>query len=194
MTLLGRLSSEKDGTIDEAGWLRFWNLYASAIRAFAVQRGGENDADDVVARVMAKLVDVFRSGAFDASRGNFRAYLAQMIRNEVGMLYRHSKAMRDDRKVSIDELEELPGVLPGESVTDSIDIEWAAARRKAVLNHIYSNPMMNRNSLDIYRAYVLEGGDIGKVAAAFHTTRNNVSQIKTRMEKTIEALAAELGA
>jgi len=206
ITLLGKLAAEVTGC-DDANWLRFWNLYAGAIRAFAARRGGEADADDATARVMAKLVDVFRQGRFDSARGNFRAYLAQMVRNEVGMIYRAKVARHADRKVSLDAASGAEGVdsaavrkaeaamaLPASSVVEEMDLEWAAARRQAILDHIYANPTMNRTVLAIYRAYALEGKPIGEVATAFGTSRNNVSQIKSRMEKTIAGLAAEFGA
>ena len=75
VTLLGKLAAQVTGE-DQANWLRFWNLYAKAIRRFAVRIGDENNADDVVSEVMRKLVDFFRAGRLDRAKGSFRSYLA----------------------------------------------------------------------------------------------------------------------
>lgn len=44
----------------------------------------------------------------------------------------------------------------------------------------------------VYRAYAMEGEDIGEVAKKFGLPRNSVSQIKTRIEKRIIAAGREM--
>ena len=44
----------------------------------------------------------------------------------------------------------------------------------------------------VYRAYAIEGEDIGAVAKKFGISRNFVSQIKTRIDKRIVATGREM--
>ena len=44
----------------------------------------------------------------------------------------------------------------------------------------------------VYRAYAIEGEDIGDVAKKFGLSRNLVSQIKTRIEKRIIVAGREM--
>ena len=205
VTLLGKLAAQVTGE-DQANWLRFWNLYANAIRRLVKKLHGENHADDVLSEVMRKLVDFFRSGRMDRGKGSFRAYLSQMVRNELGMIYRREKARGGDRFVYIDNMDKAEGAeaaalnaaaaemsTSGDDVWKRIDIEFVAAARDEALEHIYSNPAISKQKKDVYRAYVLEGRPIDQVAEQFGISRNLVSQIKVRMERSLLAVLAEMG-
>lgn len=207
VTLLGRLAAQVTGE-DEANWLRFWNLYAKAIRRFAVQVGDEDHADDVLSEVMRKLVDVFRGGRFDKDKGNFRSYLAQMVRNELGMAYRRERARRMDRRVYLDDdrTDEVGGqgvaikaaerelATAGTAAPEALDAEWAAAQRHELEEHLLANPAVKPLYRDVWRALVREERSLDDVVAAFSISRNLACQIKSRMERALLGLAAELGA
>ena len=209
VTLLGKLAAQVTGE-DQANWLRFWNLYANAIRRFAVRIGDENNADDVVSEVMRKLVDFFRAGRLDCEKGSFRSYLAQMIRNELGMIYRKEKVRKMDCRVYLDvhrdsddegmSLEaaaamdaEAEMAQSDDTVWKHLDLEFAAAKRQEALEHIFANPAISEQKKNVYRAYVLEERPIDEVAERFGISRNLVSQIKVRMERTFLAVLAEMG-
>ena len=207
VTLLGRLAAQVTGE-DEANWLRFWNLYAQAIRRFAAQIGDEQHADDVLSEVMRKLVTVFRGSRFDRGKGNFRAYLAQMVRNELGMAYRKERARRMDRRVYLDDdrtddaggraaaarIAEEEMASPGPLAPEAIDVAWAAARRHELEEHLLANPAVKPLYRDVWRALVREERSLDEVVETFQISRNLASQIKSRMERTLLGLAAELGA
>ena len=205
VTLLGKLAAQVTGE-DQANWLRFWNLYANAIRRLVGKLHGESHADDVLSEVMRKLVDFFRSGRMDRGKGSFRSYLSQMVRKELGMIYRREKVRGGDRFVYIDNINEAEGAeaaalnaaeaemsTSGDDVWKRIDIEFAAAARDEALEHVYSNPAISKQKKDVYRAYVLEERPIEQVAEQFGISRNLVSQIKVRMERSILAVLAEMG-
>ena len=205
VTLLGKLAAQVTGE-DQANWLRFWNLYANAIRRLVKKLHGESHADDVLSEVMRKLVDFFRSGRMDRGKGSFRSYLSQMVRNELGMIYRRAKARGGDRFVYIDNMDKAEGAeaaalnaaaaemsTSGDDVWKRIDIEFVAAARDEALEHIYSNPAISKQKKDVYSAYVLEGRPIDQVAEQFGISRNLVSQIKVRMERSLLAVLAEMG-
>lgn len=190
-TLLVKLAAQVTGE-DEANWMRFADLYVPAMRDFARGHGDPSQADDVVQEVLARLVAVFRGNRFQVRDGvgNFRAYLATMIRNELYAAFRKEEARGGGRTVPLDEADLVDS---GESVTAALDLEWAAARHRAAVEHALTKTLLSKQNREIYRAYVLEERDIDDVARAFGVPRNQVSQVKTRVGRMIAALEAELG-
>lgn len=190
-TLLVKLAAQMTGE-DEANWVRFADLYVPAIRSFAERHGDGRDAEDVVQEVLAGLVAVFRGGRFAVREGvgNFRAYLAKMIRSRLYMAYRKERARGLGRTVPIDEVELS---VPADSVTAALEAEWAAARHRAAVEHALTKTLVSDQNKAIYRAYVLEARPVGEVASRFGVTRNQVSQVKMRMGRLIAALEAEFG-
>ena len=58
VSLLVRLASDRTGIRDESGWTRLFELYAPAIRAFAEERGSEDESEDVVRQARGEGVSV----------------------------------------------------------------------------------------------------------------------------------------
>ena len=186
-TLLVKLAAQVTGE-DEANWTRFVDLYVPAIRDFARHRGDGRDVDDIVQEVLVGLVRVLRGTSFSVreGKGNFRAYLAKMIRSQLYMAYRHEKARGLGLNVPIDEVE--PSV-PADVVTAAIDAEWAAARHRAAVEHVLTKTLVSDLNKRLYRAYVLEERPIDEVARMFNVTRNQVSQAKMRIGRMVAAIA-----
>ena len=185
-TLLSKLAAQITGE-DEANWARFVDLYVPAIRDFARHRGDGRDVDDVVQEVLAGLVRVLRSGSFSVreGKGNFRAYLAKMIRSQLYMAYRREKARGLGLNVPLDDVQ--PSV-SSESVTTAIDAEWAAARHRAAVEHVLTKTLVSDLNKRLYRAYVLDDRPIDEVAREFGVTRNQVSQAKVRIGRMVAAI------
>ena len=185
-TLLAKLAVQVTGE-DEANWARFADLYVPAIREFARRRGDGRDVDDVVQEVLVGLVRVLREGRFAVreGKGNFRAYLAKMIRSQLYMAYRREKARGLGLNVPLEDAE--PSV-PAESVTAAIDAEWAAARHRAAVEHVLTRTLVSDLNKRLYRAYVLDERPIDEVAHEFGVTRNQVSQAKMRIGRMVAAI------
>ena len=174
---------------DGAAWARFWELYAPAMRAFAVFKGGTANADDIVMTVFGKLVEVLRSGQFDQTKGSFHSYLATMIYNEVHMQYRKDEVRKSDAHVPLDEaLAESLEAPPSEEV----DADWQRAVLQAAVEHVLNKTALSDRDRAVYRFYVQERHSIEETAEKFHLTRNLVSQIKSRIEKRIVAIGREM--
>jgi len=201
VTLFAKIRSLAPGE-DAAVWVRFWDLYQGAIRQFAVFKGGETNADDIVMQVLAKLVDVLRSGQYTPEKGKFHSYLATMIVNEVHMAHRKNLARAGDRKISLDSTTEADESGNGGSLADTlqapnespeqIDAEWRQAVLKSAVEHVLTRTSLSERDRQVYRAYAVEGRDIGEVARQFGISRNSVSQIKTRIDRRIVAFGREL--
>ena len=194
VSLLVRIASEKTGVRDEAAWTRLFELYAPVIRAFAEERGVGGEQEDVVQEIFMKLAAVLGDGRVKVGgdAGKFRRYLATLIRNELVSRWRRRQARGEGTTMSLDD----PGS-GAEPVVDSetaalIDAKWRLARRKAAVEWTLSKTALSSQSKAVYRAYVVEGRSIGEVATSFGIPRNSVSQIKTRVERMISAVEAEI--
>ena len=193
VSLLVRLASDKTGIRDEAGWTRLFELYAPAIKAFAEERGGEGDGEDLVQEIFMRLVEVLREGRvkIGGDAGKFRRYLATLVRNELVSRWRKRMARGGDGLVSLDD--PCAGV---EASVDSdaaavVDVKWRLARRRAAVEWALTKTALSPQSKAVYRAYAIDERPIGEVSAEFNIPRNSVSQIKTRVERMIAAIEAE---
>ena len=177
---------------DGAAWARFWELYAPAMRAFAVFKGGTANADDIVMTVFGNLVEVLRNGQFDQTKGSFHAYLATMIYNEVHMQRRKDEVRKADSHVPLDEVMQETLAAPGQA--PETDVDWQRAILAAAMEHVLTKTALSDRDREIYRFYVQEGHSIDETSEKFHQSRNNISQIKTRIEKRIAAIGREMAA
>ena len=201
VTLIAKIKNLAPGE-DSAAWVRFWDTYQGAIRAFAALKGGEQNADDIVMQVLGKLVNVLRSGQYTPEKGKFHSYLATMIVNEVHMMHRRSMARAGDRSVSLDAAGENSDGDSAESIAEklaapvenpeTIDDDWRQAVLKSATEYVLTKTALSERDRAVYRAYAIEGRDIGDVAKEFGISRNYVSQIKVRIDKRIVSVGREL--
>ncbi len=169
LTLLQKLAVEVTGG-NEASWVRFFNLYTPAIRRFVEWNDHVHDPDDVVQEVYLKLVEIIRSGKYDADKARFRTFLSLLIRR-------------------IDDLTEELSV-PSEQ-QDQVDLSWAKAKHEAAVEHVLTKVAMKQQSREIYRAYVLENRPIDEVSATFGVAPDIIYKVKNRVNKMIEAVEME---
>ena len=190
-TLIAKIKDLARGQ-DSAVWNRFWDLYAPAMRAFAVFKGAGSNADDIVMTVLAKLVDVLRSGQYQPEKGSFHSYLATMIYNEVHMQRRKDEVRKADSHVPLDEVMQETLAAPGQA--PETDVDWQRAILAAAMEHVLTKTALSDRDREIYRFYVQEDHSIDETSEKFHQSRNNISQIKTRIEKRIAAIGREMAA
>lgn len=180
VTLIARMAAQMTGE-DEAGWVKFFDLYQPVIRHFAEYAGAKTDSEDVVQEVLIKLVDVFRRGVWKPEKGRFRAYLATITRREVINRWQKAQARAEGRQIPIDDAE----IAVEPEAAALLDAKWRLAQRTAAIEHVLTRTALAQKSKDIYRAYAMEERPIGDVAKAFGVSRNVVSQTKTRIDAMI---------
>ena len=192
-SLLVRLSSEKTGICDEAGWTRLFELYAPAIKMFAEERGIADESEDVVQDIFMRLVEILRERrvSVGGDAGKFRRYLATLVRNELVSRWRKRKVRGDGVNLSLDDPSSGVEATVDSDAAAIVDAKWRLARRKAAVDWALAKTALSAQSKAVYRAYVIEGRDIADVAASFGISRNSVSQIKTRVERMAAAIEAE---
>ena len=193
VSLLVRLASDRTGIRDEAGWTRLFELYAPAIRAFAEERGGEGEGEDVVQEIFMRLVEVLRDGRvkIGGDAGKFRRYLATLIRNELISRWRKRMARGEGTIVSLDDSGAGVEASVDSDAAAIVDVKWRLARRKAAVEWALTKTALSAQSKAVYRAYVMDERPISEVAAQFNIPRNSVSQIKTRVERLVSAIENE---
>lgn len=188
-TLLTRLMSRASGET-EAEWFRFFDLYKPVIEAFAEMCGSPTaEKEDVAQEVFAKLVEMFRTGGYDAARGKFRSYLAAMIKNEVINRWHKREVRGEGRRVALDDCE-MSAALRTPAVAGVLhDVQWRIACHRSAVEHVLTRTGLSEKYRAVYRAYVLNEEPIAAVAERFGLTRNEVSQIKRRVGRMVEAYA-----
>lgn len=193
VTLLKSLAAREAGS-DEEAWQRFFELYYPAITVFAKGIGGEENAEDVAQDVLVKLVDVLRNGKYERQPGkSFRAYVKTLIRNQLHDLYRREKARGYGRLTPLTEEITEDVAAEEKDFGAEMDSQWAKACWDAAVDHVLVHTALSKQNKEIYREYAVRGRPIGDVARAFGVSKNLVSQIKTRVDKAVAAVAAEYG-
>jgi len=193
VTLLQRIAMEKTGE-DEATWARFFELYYPAMVVFAKGIGGSENAEDIAQDVLVKLVKVLREGQYERQPGkSFRAYVKTLIRNQLHDLYRREKARGYRRLTPLTEAITEDVAAEEKDLGEQLDLDWAKACNVAAVEHVIKHTALAAQSKQIYLEYAVKGRPIGEVAKQFGVSKNLVSQIKTRVDKMVAAIAAEYG-
>ena len=134
ITLLSGMASRETGE-RESNWNRFFELYYPAMLRYAEMFCGVADAEDIVQDVLAKLVEILRSGRYERWNGTkFRNYLKRLIRNGFIDWRRTESSRRAGCKLPVDE----NALVCDETAPDVIDKEWCLALRAHVTEHVLS--------------------------------------------------------
>lgn len=183
-TLLANLAERESG-IDQAEWNRFFALYYPVMVEFARARGAGDDSEDVVQEVLADLVKVFQAGRYVRGRGQFKSYLATMLRNELISRFRRMQA-----KSRVDGGARSPAAPPAAPpATPSGDDmpTWNLARHRAAVEHVLTRTAISEQSRQIYRELLTTGDSCAKVARRMNLPAATVRQVKSRISRMIAA-------
>lgn len=184
-TLLKKIAALQSGD-DTAVWADFVERYAAPVREFLrLNRPmvSEADLDDLVQDVFIRLVGVLRAEKYDASKARFRTYLVRIMRNLLVDRWREEQGRECLTGNPFGSLNEAdPGV--------QMDAVWRLAIHRAAVQHVMSVSMLAPQSKEIYRAYALEQREVCEVARQFGVSRNQVCQVKARVEKMVAAVEA----
>lgn len=198
VTLIAKIRDLPPGE-DNAAWVRFWDSYSLAMRQFAAMKGGEANADDILLRVLEKLVKVLREGRYNPENGRLHSYIATMILNEIRMDHRKDEVRAKDRQISLDA--PIGGSGGDRTVADTVaapesadpfDADWRAAVLASAVDFVLNKTAISARDRRIYEEYVQKNRPIEDVAAEFRLSRNAVSQIKTRISRRIVDKGREL--
>mgnify|MGYP003315323777 CR=1 FL=1 len=188
-TLLKKIADLAQGD-DAAVWLEFVEFYTPPLRNFIRsinQSLAAADVEDAVQEVFIRLTEVLRTNGIDRTKGRFRDYLAAMTRRLLVDRYRaeQSRLAALDRAANpVRNRETLADGDPGALV----DAAWQVAVRKAAIEHVLTQTAASEQSKRVYRAVVLEQCPMKEVAAEFGITYAAAKQIKSRLDRAVEAI------
>lgn len=192
-TVLQRISDLKNGT-DESAWERFSELYRPAIREYVRITSPalpESDVDDVVQDVFARLVTVFRQGAFKHEKGRFHAYLSAIVRRILIDRARRLAVRFDPSKaVSIEDADDLV-VAETPSAAVLADLNWRIARHQAAVAHVFAKSALGEQARRIYVLSETEGLSASEIGKRLGLKANVVRAIRSRVAKMISAIEDE---
>ena len=183
-TLLANLAERESG-IDQAEWNRFFALYYPVMVEFARARGAGDDSEDVVQEVLADLVKVFQAGRYVRGKGQFKSYLATMLRNELISRFRRMQA-----KSRVDGRARTPRTpFPAPPAAPSADDmpTWNLARHRAAVEHVLTRTAISEQSRRIYRELLATGDNCAEVARRMNLPAATVRQVKSRVSRMIAA-------
>ena len=179
-TLLANLAEQESG-IDQAEWNRFFALYYPVMVEFARARGAGDDSEDVVQEVLADLVKVFQEGRYVSGKGQFKSYLATMLRNELISRFRRKQA-----KSRVDGRARTPAAPSAAFFDDDLPV-WNLARHRAAVDHVLTKTALSEQSRRIYRELLATGDNCAKVARRMGLPAATVRQVKSRVSRMIAA-------
>ena len=192
-TLLKKIADLAHGD-DAAVWLGFVELYAPTLRHFirsVNQSLTAADVEDAVQDVFVRLTEVLREDGIDRKKGKFRDYLAAMTRRLLIDRYRaeQSRLAALDRAANpvrnqVTLADGDPGAL--------VDAAWEVAARKAAIEHVLTQTAVSEQSKRVYRAVVLDQRPLKEVAAEFGITYAAAKQIKSRLDRAVEAIVMRM--
>ncbi len=204
-TLLANIAERESG-IDQAEWTRFFALYYPVMVEFARARGAGDDSEDVVQEVFADLVKVFQSGRYVRGKGQFKSYLATMLRNELISRFRRMQArsriidgwagahassdIASQCSLRSGDMRTPPAApLPAPSVSSSADDmpAWNIARHRAAVEHVLTRTAISDQSRRIYRELLATGDNCAEVARRMNLPAATVRQVKSRVSRMIAA-------
>ena len=188
-TLLKKIADLAQGD-DAAVWLEFVELYALPLRHFIHAVNGSlsgADVEEAVQDVFVRLTEVLRAGGIDRTKGRLRDYLAATTRrllvdryraeqSRLAALDRVANPVRDQMTLADGD----PGAL--------VDAAWQVAVRKAAIEHVLTQTAVSEQSKRVYRAVVLEQRPLKDVAAEFDITYAAAKQIKSRLDRAVDAV------
>lgn len=179
---------------DAAVWLDFVELYTTPLRNFirsVNQTLSVADVEDAVQDVFVRLTEVLRTNGIDRTKGRLRDYLAATTRRLLVDRYRAERSRLAALDRAANSVRNQMTLADGDPGT-LVDAEWQVAVRKAAIEHVLTQTAVSEQSKRVYRAAVLEQRPMKDVAAEFGITYAAAKQIKSRLDRAVEAIVMRM--
>lgn len=180
----------RDPQQQEQGWTRFVNLYRPVLVQWGVHRGLQaEDAEDLAQDLLIKLQRVLPEHEHDPRRGQFRSWLAEMVRNALIDLHRRNARRPGDRAGGGDYLAGVLSQIEGpETIADLDDRMLQVNDPDLSLALDRVKKRVNALTWRIFEERVLHGRPAKEVAV---DTKKNVASIHQAVFRISEMLAEE---
>jgi RNA polymerase sigma-70 factor (ECF subfamily) len=185
-TLLRQLADLRN----EEAWRRFLGRYGPLITAWCRGRGLEPDeADEVAARVLDRLVQAMGSYVYDPGKGRFRDWLRAVVENQVTDYWRRLRRRPGARGSGDTDVHELLEQQPDPASLDELagELDGRFQHDLAVASRLVAD-VQARVEPRTWQAFWLtavEGRSAREAAAALALSVTAVSQAKYRLGRML---------
>ena len=181
---------------DNPAWEEFYSIYWAPIIRYARKLGlQESEAHDVLQETMVALMDILPKFQYDRQKGKFRNFLLTIVHRKCLGVHRRVKRKAE---VAIDEPTGEGGLAPidrlaGQAEESAPDESaWQEALMLEAMKRLEADPRIKPESLEAFRAYVIEGQSAPEVARQFGIKENALYQIRSRLIKKLQDEVAML--
>lgn len=182
-TLLERI--RKNGA--NADWEQFYQIYNGVIVRYARKLGlAEDQAMDVLQETMVTLMRLLPEFTYDKRKGKFRNFVFTIVHRKALAAMRRAKRRGE---VSMDQEDAETGRRLADVLADPAaraaserhEDAWRESVMEDALARLAEDPGIQPRTMDVFRAYAIEGGSPADVAQRFGMKENAVYQIKNRV-------------
>jgi RNA polymerase sigma-70 factor (ECF subfamily) len=175
---------------DESAWADFYRVYAPMITHFARRLGlSHADADDVTQECLVAASKALREGAYDPSKGRFRAWLYGVARHRaltaLRARARPTRAQHDVRESGADLLDRLEDRHGEESLRQLWEQEWRYALLDEALR--YAKTQVGAKAFKAFTLLAVERWPAERVAERLRIAPGSVYVYKGRVLEAVRS-------
>lgn len=183
VTLLNKLCEDPSSVL----WDEFYRIYWQVILRYARRQGLDaSSCEDVLQETMLAFYRHLKREAFvyDPERGRFRNFLFTIVHRKVLDARRRDRVRRETPLEGQPEasLVAVVATEPG----DQEEADWRKSLFEDAFERLCADPQTDRQTVDVFNAYAVEGAPAAEVARRFGLKENAVYQIKNRMTKRLQ--------
>lgn len=184
-SLLARLRN-----VDDRGaWQEFEDRYGEMILRYCRRQGLQhNDAEDVRQLVFLNLSRAFPTFEYQPTKGRFRHYLGQVVRNAIHRLFRSPRTRPNGPERRLESSILATAAAEEALEDDDWEEEWVQHHFRLAMRTVRVS--FEERSLRMFDR-ILRGTSIADVAHEFETTQQAVHKVKQRVRNRLRELIEE---
>lgn len=171
---------------DEMSWERFYRMYRPLVWLRGSDFGlNESEQCDLLSDVMKAFFDAQKTFVYDSSKGRFRDYFREIIRNQIYAILRR----RQKASGNVD-LDEVPEVMDERPATVAEEEDWQAMLFRQALEEV-KNTMDSRQvqAFILCRLQQQRPNEVAKLLGVSQATvYNDCKAVFVRLQEVVKEL------
>jgi RNA polymerase sigma-70 factor (ECF subfamily) len=173
---------------NQAAWSEFDERYRPIVVRFALRLGAQDaEAQDVAQEALLQVVQNFRAGKFDCSRGRLRSWLFTIARSRVLDLRRAAARNPVVRGESA-----LVDLTDDASISKCFEEEWQRELLRSALQELRRSTRSDPQTLRAFEMVVIEEKEATDVARELGMNLSSVYVAKHRIIERLQTIVARL--
>ncbi len=176
---------------NEEAWVRLCERYRPILLA-VIRRSGAPEAehDDVAQETLAVILDKFRRGEYDRSKGRLKSWLAGIALNKIRE-FRRRRRRQSERTVESGSATGFWDRIPDtRELIDVFEHEWQAGLLGEALRQV--RLQVDAKTFEAFKLYAIDGREPEDVAAHLGMAREAVYNAKSRVLARLRRTREEL--